>query len=84
MEEVAQMNPDHPNTLEEIVEACGRLGTLHVYQSEVITGWSATIKFETPAHIKLEAKSGFKHPDMKSALLKAIERAEVIKKEFAK
>lgn len=63
--------------LERLFEEAQKYGRIFLHQSDDGT-FSCTISFNTIKHIKLDAKSGYKHATIKSAVVAAIKNAVVI------
>jgi len=67
--------------LESLFEEAITYGRIHLFQAGDST-FSFTIEFETVPGVKLEAKSGFNHKTIKSAVIKAIDQAKTIRAQF--
>lgn len=64
-------------SLERLFEEAQKYGRIFLNQSDDGT-FSCTISFNTIKHVELEAKSGYKHATIKSAVVASIKNAVVI------
>ena len=65
-------------SLEELFEIAQKYGNIRLFQCDSDRTFSAVIEFMTIKNTKLEAKSGFRHKDIRTALIAVIEAAQQI------
>lgn len=69
-------------SLEQLFDRAASYGKIHLHQSDIDRKFSFTIEFESIPGTKLEAKSGYGHTAIQSAIIEAIIKAEKIREQF--